>query len=69
MNKLIENISPLIIIGFLVALSVVGCSNAPVEPVEEPVLPEPKYEEILDEECPDEWKSYHGHCMKYQNLA
>ena len=63
------NIQPLIIIGFLIFLAVVGCSNTPVEPVEEPTLPEPKYEDILNEDCEDEWKSYHGHCMKYGNLA
>jgi len=28
-----------------------------------------RYEDVIEEECDEEWKSYHGHCMKFRNVA
>ena len=48
----------------LIVLLIPACSNTPSEE-----LPKYKYEDVIEEECDDEWKTYHGHCLKYRNLA
>lgn len=48
----------------LIVLLIPACSNIPSEE-----LPKYKYEDVIEEECNDEWKTYHGHCLKYRNLA
>lgn len=52
----------------LIVLLLPACSEMlRTTPSEE--LPKYKYEDVIEEECDDEWKTYHGHCLKYRNLA
>ena len=48
----------------LIVLLIPACSNITSEE-----LPKYRYEDVIEEECNDEWKTYHGHCLKYRDLA